>query len=110
MTVGRHSTKILALGLQQHSVEVVANVLLSHGKVSLVDQATKFTLLEIECLLRIDVIDQREFRGRKRGKRKSALPRAQRRAFPFRAQRDVRFLGKRTKDIEQFASGNSDVS
>src|SRR5512134_555553 len=59
VTVCGYGTQRLAFSFEQKSVQIVANVLLRHRKMRLVDQTSEITLRQRQRLLRIDLIDYR---------------------------------------------------
>src|SRR3954471_11657591 len=71
MAVRGNRTQRFAIGLEQKSVQVVANVLLCHRKVRLVDQTSKVALGQCQRLLCIDFFDHRKLRSRQRRQRET---------------------------------------
>src|SRR5437879_6532608 len=110
MPIRRYRAQRLAIRLEEQPVQVVANILLRHREMCLVDEPPEFPLLETQRLLRADLLDDGEFgRGQTR-EREAAAAGAQRHALALRAQRDAGLLGQRTENIEQLAPGYGDVA
>ena len=63
MPVGGHRSQRQPLNLEQHAVQVVADILLRHGKVGFLQETQQFLARYLHGLLRVDVIDHRKFRG-----------------------------------------------
>ena len=110
MAVGRHRSQELAIDLEQHSVQVVANVLLCHGKMRLLQQTQQFLAWNLHRLLRIDVLDDRKFRGRQSRQAETATARLDHHLFPLDSQRYRNLLGQGAQNIQEFAARNRDIT
>ena len=110
MAVRRDGPQELALRFQQHAVQVIADVLLRHREMRLVDQTTEIRLRYRDRLLGVDLIDHREFRGRQTREREAALAAFHGHAIRFRADGHLRAFGQRAKNIQQFTARDGDVS
>ncbi len=73
MAVSRDRSQHFPVRFQQHSIQVIANVLLRHREVRLVQEAPEIRLREIQCLLLRQLIDDREIRGGEGGEHKAAF-------------------------------------
>ena len=60
MAVSRDRSQRFPVRFQQHAVEVIADVLLRHREMRLVEQPLERGLRDGQCLLRTDVLDRRE--------------------------------------------------
>src|SRR5207253_2454930 len=60
MPIGRDRSQRLPIRFEEQPVQVVANVLLRHREMRLVDEPAELALLETQRLLRIDLLDDRE--------------------------------------------------
>ncbi len=76
----------------------------------LVDQAPELALRHAECVLRVDLLDQRKLRRRQTRESEAAATRAQRYALTLGAHGDARLLRQRAENVEQFAARHRDVS
>ncbi len=71
VTIGRNGTQTGGAHFKQHTVEVVADVLLGHGEAGTVDHTTQAALLQGERLFAGNVIHIGEFGGRQRRQSKA---------------------------------------
>ena len=70
----------------------------------LVDEASELALRDGQRLLRVDLVDYREFGSRQSGQRETTAARLQRDSLAFRAQRNARLLGQCLENVEELPS------
>ena len=72
VTIGGHGAQDVRADFQQHAVEVIAHVLLSHGKAGAFDQTTQLALYQSKRQRALAIFHRREIVGRQGRQGKTA--------------------------------------
>ena len=105
VTVRGDRADMTTLRLQQHSVEVIADVLLRHREVRLLDQPPEHRLVECNRLAGLDLFDTREIRPPAASANANFdLPDRTCSFSPLTLTAHIGRFWQRTADIQEFSS------
>ncbi len=110
MPIGCDRAQNARLNFKQHAVEVVANVLLGHGKASALDQAAQLALNKAERKRTRTFFHSREVIGRQGRKRKAAATRFDNQLLLVELDVNQCVIGNAFADVHQLARGDGDFA
>ena len=110
MAVRRNTPQVLAAGLQEHAVQVIANVLLRHREMRFLDQSCERALFDRDCLPGLDVFNCWKLCRRQGCEAELASPGTNRRFFAGDAEMNIGSLRQRPAYIKQLASRYRDFT
>src|SRR5210317_558305 len=103
MTIRRNRPKLFSPGLKQHAIQVIANILLSHRKVRLVDQPPERRLAHRYRLASLDVFYNRKFGCRQGYQVETAFAGTNREFLPAQAHINFRAFWQSPANIQELA-------
>jgi len=110
VTVGSYGTDDPGRHFQQHTVEVVTNVLLGHGKAGALDQTTQLALLQAAGQRTRTFFNRREIVGRQRRQGKAATACLDHQFVVIKFDVDQCIVGQAFADIHQLARRHGDFA